>query len=156
MGMMIFGAASSRALVIILALMIAATMAQNLFGLATEFGALNGMAQTAVTNADGLYRIFNLLPAQYKVTVAAQGFKTTVIAPFKVDVGETITQNASLAVGSVSEQVEVTAQEQLLETTTVANSTTIDDKRGFDAFFCFVAWRTLRSESLNRQWRANS
>ena len=134
MGTMTFAAAPWRPLVVILEMMIAATMAQNLFGQVTQFGALNGMAQTAVTNADGLYRIFNFLPAQYKVAVAAQGFKTTAIAPFKLDLGKTIAQDASLAVGSVSKQMEVPAQEQLLETTTVANSTTIDDKRELDAF----------------------
>jgi hypothetical protein len=114
----------------------------ELLGQATAFGALNGAvtdsagrvipgtqvtavnvatneAQTATTNADELYRIFNLLPAQYKVTIVAQGFKTVTIAPFKLDVGQTLTQNVTLPVGTVSEQVEVTAQNQLLETTTV-------------------------------------
>ncbi len=145
----VYIAARSRVLAVFLVFWVGMTVGHNLLGQATEFGALNGtvtdssgraivgahvtavnvatsVAQTAVTNADGLYRIFNLLPAQYKVTVTAQGFKTTAIEPFKLDVGEAITQNASLAVGSVSERVEVTAQEQLLETTTVANSSTIE------------------------------
>jgi hypothetical protein len=153
MGMMIFRAPPLRPLVVILALVIAATMAHSLYGQAAEFGTLNGMAQAAVTKADGLYRIFNLLPAQYKVTVASPGFKTTTTAPLELDLGKTTVQSASVTVGSISEQVEVTAQEQLLETTTVANSTTIDNKRELDALFCFAIWRTLRSASLNRQWR---
>lgn len=124
----------------------------QLMGQATEFGALNGtvtdsqervvtgaqviatniatnVAQTAVTNGEGVYRIFNLLPAQYKVTFTAQGFKTTAVAPFKLDVGQTITQNAVLTVGTVTEQVQVNAQQQLLETTTVENSTTIESQQ---------------------------
>lgn len=124
----------------------------QLLAQATEFGALNGtvtdsggrvipsaqvtavdvatnVSQSATTNSDGLYRIFNLLPAQYKVTVAAKGFKTLTIAPFKLDVGQTLTQNATLPVGTVSEQVEVSAQEQLLETTTVENSTTVESQQ---------------------------
>lgn len=125
---------------------------RQLFGQATEFGALNGtitdsagrvipgaqvtaanvatnVAQTAITNADGLYRIFNLLPGQYQVTVAAQGFKTITIAPFKLDVGQTLTQDSALPVGTVAEKVEVSAQGQLLETTTVENSTTVEGQQ---------------------------
>lgn len=147
--MIIFRASAWRAVSVFLALIIAAATAHNVFGQATEFGALNGtvtdsagraivgarvtavniatgVAQTATTNSDGQYRIFNLLPAQYKVTLDALGFKTVTISAFKLDVGQTLTQNATLPVGTVSEQVQVTAQGQLLETTTVSNSTTIE------------------------------
>ncbi len=118
---------------------------------ATEFGALNGtvadqqgrpipgahvtaintatsVAQTALTNSDGQYRIFNLLPAWYSLRMDAPGFKTVTIEPFKLDVGQTLTQNATLPVGTVSEQVRVSAQGQLLETTTVGVSTTIESQ----------------------------
>jgi hypothetical protein len=145
------GAARWRTLALVLALLVAVTVGQNLFGQATEFGALNGtvtdqqgrpiananvtatnmgtnVAQTATTNGEGQYRIFNLLPAQYTIKLDAPGFKTVSIAPFKLDVGQTITQNATLPVGTVTEQVEVSAQGQLLETTTVSDSTTIESQ----------------------------
>lgn len=116
---------------------------------ATEFGALNGtvldpqghaiaaaqvtatnvgtnVAQTVSTNSEGQYRIFNLLPAWYRITITAPRFRTVNIAPFKLDVGKTLTQNATLPVGAVSEHVEVSAQGDLLETTTVGVSTTIE------------------------------
>lgn len=132
-----------------MALLVALTMTHNLYGQATEFGALNGtvtdqrglpianvhvtavntgtnVAQATTTNSEGQYRIFNLLPAYYKISLDAPGFKTVTITPFKLDVGQTLTQNAMLPVGAVSQQVEVTAQGQMLETTTVSNSTTIE------------------------------
>lgn len=121
----------------------------HLSGQATEFGVLNGTvtdpagrlvvnahvtatniatdeAHAAVTNSSGQYRIFNLLPARYTISIEAPGFKAVTIAPFQLNVGQTLTQNATLSVGATSERVQVTAQGQLLETTTVGNSTTIE------------------------------
>ncbi len=140
-----------RALTIVLTLIIAATVTLDIFGQATEFGSLNGtvtdssgsvivgaqvtavniatnVEHAATTNSDGQYRIFNLLPSQYQIKIDAPGFKTVTIAPFKLSVGETLTQNARLPVGAVTQQVEVSAQGQLLQTTTVSNSTTIESQ----------------------------
>lgn len=140
-----------RALAALLALSLAMGAGHKLVGQATEFGALNGtvtdqqgepiagatvtaidlatnVAHRTTTNEQGLYRIFSLLPAQYQVKLEAAGFKTLTIAPFKLDIGQTLTQNAALTVGAVTEQVRVSAQAQLLQTTTVANSTTIESR----------------------------
>lgn len=140
-----------RTLAVLLAFFLVMVAGHKLMGQATEFGALNGtvtdqqgkpivgatvtavdvatnIAHTATTNDQGLYRIFNLLPAQYRVKLEAPGFKILTIAAFKLDVGQTLTQNASLTVGAVTEQVQVSAQAQLLQTTTVANSTTIESE----------------------------
>jgi len=142
----------SSCLCVLAALLLASAGLQKAAAQATEFGALNGtvtdqqglpiahvnvtavntgtnVAQTALTNSEGQYRIFNLLPAQYTITLEAPGFKTVTIAAFKLDVGQTLTQNASLPVGAVAQQVQVSAQGQLLETTTVANSTTIETQQ---------------------------
>jgi hypothetical protein len=80
------------------------------------------------TSRAGQYRIFNLLPAQYTLTIVAPGFKTINLNPFKLDVGSAVTQNVSLPVGAVSETVDVAAQGQLLETTTVGISTTVEEQ----------------------------
>jgi len=123
----------------------------RLSGQATAFGEINGtvtdatgavVARAQVTatnigtseqfestcNSAGQYRIFNLLPAQYKLTIVAPGFKTINLGPFKLDVGAAVTQNASLPVGAVSETVSVAAQGQLLETTTVGISTIVEQQ----------------------------
>ena len=81
------------------------------------------------TNGSGQYRVFNLLPAEYSVTIVAQGYKTTTLGPFKLSVGQALTQNASLSVGAVTETVNVAAQGELLETTTVGNSTVVEQKQ---------------------------
>jgi hypothetical protein len=151
MGMAICSAGAPRIATLVLALMVALLASPSVFGQATAFGALNGtvtdqqglpvanvhvtatntgtsVAQTTTTNAEGQYRIFNLLPAQYRIMLEAPGFKSVSIAAFKLDVGQTLTQNAALPVGAVTEQVQVTGQGQLLETTTVANSTTIESQ----------------------------
>jgi Carboxypeptidase regulatory-like domain/TonB dependent receptor len=130
-------------------LAILTTNADRLVGQATEFGSLNGTvtdssgraivganvtavnvgtneAQSAGTNSAGQYYIYNLLPANYTITVKAQGFKTVEVAAFKLDVGEAITQNAALHVGDQAETIEVHTDTQLLQTTTVGNSTTIE------------------------------
>ena len=123
--------------------------APRFFGQATEFGTLNGTvtdsaghliagahvtatnigtneSQKVNTSSTGLYHIFNLLPATYTITIKAQGFKTVDVAPFKLDVGEAITQNATLQVGDQAVTIEVHTDTQLLEATTVGNSTTVE------------------------------
>lgn len=126
-----------------------ASGATRIFGQATEFGTINGTvtdpagsvirnakvtatdiakgeSYTAKTNSSGLYIVPNLLPAEYNLTIEAPGFKTVTIAPFKLDVGQTLTQNRTLPIGQSSQRVEVHAQGQLLQTTVVSNSTTIE------------------------------
>lgn len=123
-------------------------LTSSLWGQATEFGALNGTitdpvghvivdatvtatnsatneSETAKTSSSGQYRIFNLLPAQYTLTISAPGFKTVTIAAFQLNVGQTLTQDRELTIGDTTQKVEVSAKGQLLETTTVSNSTTI-------------------------------
>jgi hypothetical protein len=120
-----------------------------LFGQTTEFGTLNGTvtdstgrlvagaqvtatnvgtneSQEVSTNSTGQYHIFNLLPANYTVAIKAKGFKTVEVAAFKLDVGEAITQNATLQVGDQAVTVEVNTNTQLLQTTTEGNSTTVE------------------------------
>jgi hypothetical protein len=127
-------------------------LASRLWGQATEFGALNGTvtdpvghviadvtvnatntatneSKNAKTNSSGQYRIFNLLPAQYTLTFSAPGFKIVTIEPFQLNVGLTLTQDRELPVGDTTQRVEVSAEGQLLETTTVSSSTTIQTEQ---------------------------
>jgi hypothetical protein len=142
---------NSNILIAVALALVFCLLPSNLFGQATELGVISGtitdsqgaavsgakitatnittnVRQVATSNSSGQYRIPNLLPAEYTVTVEAPGFKTVQINPFKLDVGETLTQNSILTVGAVSDHVEVTAQGELLRTTTVENSTTIESR----------------------------
>src|SRR5258708_38256733 len=55
---------------------------------------------TVVTNAAGQYRIFNLLPSLYNLTIEAPGFKTVRIASLKINVDQALTQDTVLPMGS--------------------------------------------------------
>ena len=68
-----------------------------------------GIAQEQMSNSKGYYRFPGLAVGRYKVTVANAGFKTKVIEDVIVQVGQTRTLDATLAVGSPTEKVEVNA-----------------------------------------------
>ncbi len=61
------------------------------------------------TGDDGGYVFSALSPGNYKVTIAAAGFRQAVISNLKVDVGKTALVNVTLEVGQVTQVVEVQA-----------------------------------------------
>jgi hypothetical protein len=77
------------------------------------------------TNGEGLYRALNLRPGPYRVTVVAAGFKKQVREGFELRVGQTLSINAALEVGAISDSVEVNAKAGLLETETSAGGATL-------------------------------
>ena len=69
-----------------------------------------GVERTVTTNKDGFYIAANLLPAEYQVTVTAQGFNTEIKNGIKLNVGMEQEFNLVLQVGTVTHRVEVTAE----------------------------------------------
>lgn len=69
-----------------------------------------GVERTVTTNKDGFYIAANLLPAEYQVTVSAQGFNTEIKNGIKLNVGMEQEFNLTLQVGTVTHRVEVTAE----------------------------------------------
>ena len=67
------------------------------------------ISQEQRTNSNGYYRFPGLAVGRYTVTVTGTGFKTKVIEGVTLQVGQTRTLDASLAVGAPTEKVEVTA-----------------------------------------------
>lgn len=59
------------------------------------------------TNSEGLYRIANLLPGAYQVTVTKEGFKQAVQTNVALHVQDEVAVNLSLEIGSISESVTV-------------------------------------------------
>jgi hypothetical protein len=87
-------------------------------------------AREATTNDDGFYKIVNLSPGEYEVTVKAPNYKTAVIPSIKITVGQTANQDIPLEVGDVSATVTVTtAAPNIVQTTETAVSTTVDQQR---------------------------
>jgi hypothetical protein len=84
-----------------------------------------GAVVTSTTSATGLYRFSLLKPGTYTLTASAQGFKE-VSATVTVAVGQVLTQNLTLSIGSNLETVEVTATAQLLQTDSAELNTEFD------------------------------
>jgi outer membrane receptor protein involved in Fe transport len=75
-----------------------------------------GEKQAATSNETGFFRIVNLNPGQYRVSVQAAGFKT-MERQASVDIALTTQANFSLQVGAKTEMVEVQAVAPLVEAT---------------------------------------
>ncbi|HZT31002.1 MAG TPA: TonB-dependent receptor [Bryobacteraceae bacterium] len=78
---------------------------------------------TAQTNDQGLFRVQSLQPGTYRITFQASGFKTVIRDNIDLRTGDTLALDATLEVGGVAEQVEVTGRAPLLETETSATGT---------------------------------
>jgi Carboxypeptidase regulatory-like domain len=65
--------------------------------------------RTAVTNANGQYRILQLQPGFYEIRVTAANFKQSVIESVQVQVGQTASADLALEIGGTSETVTVTS-----------------------------------------------
>src|ERR1700683_1584913 len=75
-----------------------------------------GVATKGVTDSSGLYNITHLLPGEYTVSVEAQGFKHFVQEHVTLQVDSTVRVDCALELGSVSQEVTVTASTAQLQT----------------------------------------
>src|ERR1700722_18146287 len=64
------------------------------------------VAVDSLTNSSGAYTVPNLIPADYEVSVTAQGFSPTV-TKLTLAVGQKQELNLALTVGQVSQQIQV-------------------------------------------------
>lgn len=87
-----------------------------------------GESKDFVTNGDGLYDTVSTPAGNYNITFTAKGFKKFTRGPITLQVA-TITENATLEVGAMTEEVRVTAEgAPLLETESGQQETTFDSK----------------------------
>src|ERR1700683_402022 len=86
-----------------------------------------GATKDLVTNGDGLYDTASILPGNYQVSFAKEGFDKLVRGPITLQVG-IITVNGVLKVGKIAETVEVNADIPLLKTESAEQSTTFDSQ----------------------------
>jgi len=84
--------------------------------------------QTAVTSAEGLYRIANLPPGDYQVAFALTGFKGLTRKALHVSVGQTVEENATLEVGQLTENIDVVAEAVVVDTKSNEVGTTYDQE----------------------------
>jgi outer membrane receptor protein involved in Fe transport len=81
-----------------------------------------------LTNSDGHFVFVNARPGTYTLTIQLTGFATAKLPPFTVGVNETVARNVTLKVGAVEENVEVTAQSELLQSSTSELGNVIEEK----------------------------
>lgn len=85
--------------------------------------ALIGGPQLSVTGSDGTYRFPTLPPGVYEITVALEGFQSVHYSDIRVVLGTTIEQDVTLKLSKVSEQMEVTGETPLIDSTKPGFST---------------------------------
>lgn len=75
-----------------------------------------GVSTHSATNGNGAYSVGSLPIGTYQVEAERDGFKTSVGGPIVLTVGQEATVNLELAVGQVSEKVDVSADVPTVET----------------------------------------
>lgn len=84
--------------------------------------------RTTTTDGAGSYLVSGLPPAVYRIEISAEGFQRVVVNNLKLEVATTVTENAQLTLGSVTQEVDVTGGIPLVDTTTVSVGQVIDNK----------------------------
>ncbi len=88
------------------------------------------VSRDTTTNDDGFYKIVNLPPGNYEVTVEAANFKKAVIPAVTLTIGQTINQDVPLEAGELTATVTVTSvASSLVETTNTTVASVIDQQR---------------------------
>src|ERR1051325_1297565 len=88
-----------------------------------------GISRMTVTNETGSFVLPNLPLGPYKVEAALTGFRTFVQTAIVLQVNSSPVINATLEVGQVTEQVEVQANAELVETRNVGVGQVMENQR---------------------------
>lgn len=82
-------------------------------------------SRTTKTDSSGDYSFSSLRPSHYKIDVSAPGFKESLITDVELHTQDRLSENVSLAIGSSSQTVNVSAENQQIETS-ASVATTVD------------------------------
>jgi outer membrane receptor protein involved in Fe transport len=82
-------------------------------------------SQTQVTDAKGEFRFLGLNPGLYNIKAELQGFRSKEQVGLDVGLSKTIEVNLPMAVGGVSETIDVVANAVTIDTTTTATDTSL-------------------------------
>jgi len=85
-----------------------------------------GLTRSVTTNDSGEYAASELPLGSYSITVEMKGFRTTTLTGIPVSVGSPTRADAKLQTGAVTEQVEVTADVPLVETSSNTTGATLE------------------------------
>ena len=85
--------------------------------------------RSTTTDENGFYRITALPAGNYTVTVSATGFANSTINNVELTVNRTIALDVQLEVGTVTGQINVTAETVLIDPTTAATGSTVTPRQ---------------------------
>lgn len=88
-----------------------------------------GAERTTKTNDSGDWSIPNIPPANYRVRVEKEGFKTSTIPSLDVEIGKTANGSVVLSIGERTETVEVSTLPPQLQTSEATVGQVIDQKQ---------------------------
>lgn len=83
----------------------------------------------ASTDDRGHWSLPSMPQASYRVSVSSAGFRTTIIESVVMDAGIPVTVNAKLEVGTVSETVEVTGAQELVQTDSATVNSSLEHRQ---------------------------
>ena len=87
-----------------------------------------GLERTTQTDTDGNYQLAALPVGSYSIEVEATGFKRQLVSNFSVEVGRTIVEDFSLEIGTLEQNVNVTAEAAVIETATTSVGQVINQR----------------------------
>ena len=91
-----------------------------------------GVKYDTTTNLAGEYRLNNIPIGRYDVSATAAGFTTATMADVQLELNHVAPVNLSLAVGTVTTQVDVTESTALIDTSTSQLQATYDNRTAVD------------------------
>ena len=94
----------------------------------TLAGRDTGISSTRTTGERGVFTFVNVRPGAYELTVELAGFASAKVPAFAVGVNETVARNVMLQVGATTEVVTITAQSDLLQTSSVGLGNVVEQK----------------------------
>jgi len=94
----------------------------------TVLNTATNFSQTQVTNASGRFRALGLPLGPYRVSAELEGFSTLIREGLQVTVGATVNLRLTLSISAVGDEILVTDEAPLIETSRIESSTLIDQK----------------------------
>ena len=88
-----------------------------------------GITRSALTGADGHYRLVGLVLGSYELRASLAGFQTAVTTGVPVDIGREVVVNLVLRVGEINQEVIVEGGAALVQTTSAAVSGLVDPEQ---------------------------
>src|SRR6266403_3592863 len=87
-----------------------------------------GTTQVLTSNADGNFEFVNLKPGTYRLTVTKPSFKTFDVSSIQVTQNQIFVQNVGMELGTLTESIEVAANQAQVEQSSMQLTNTISSK----------------------------